>query len=69
MQMIENTGLSRHRFGRSLDDRRCSAVLPDLDEPRLDGVIIGKALYEGLIQLEEACSAVMLAKRIIPASM
>ena len=28
--------------------------LAELDHPRLDGVIIGKAIYEGLIQLEEA---------------
>ena len=30
--------------------------LSQLDNRRLDGVIIGKALYEGLIQLEEALS-------------
>jgi phosphoribosylformimino-5-aminoimidazole carboxamide ribotide isomerase len=28
--------------------------LSQLDNSRLDGVIIGKALYDGLIQLEEA---------------
>jgi phosphoribosylformimino-5-aminoimidazole carboxamide ribotide isomerase len=28
--------------------------LAEIDHPRLDGVIIGKALYEGRIQIEEA---------------
>jgi phosphoribosylformimino-5-aminoimidazole carboxamide ribonucleotide (ProFAR) isomerase len=28
--------------------------LAALREPRLDGIIIGKALYEGLIGIEEA---------------
>jgi phosphoribosylformimino-5-aminoimidazole carboxamide ribotide isomerase len=28
--------------------------LRDLNHWRLDGIIIGKALYEGLIQIEEA---------------
>jgi phosphoribosylformimino-5-aminoimidazole carboxamide ribotide isomerase len=52
-QMLESTELSVIASGgvSSLDDVR---HLSQLDNWRLDGVIIGKALYEGLIQLEEA---------------
>lgn len=38
----------------SLDDIK---RLRDLDDPRLDSVIVGKALYEGKFKLEEALSA------------
>lgn len=38
----------------SLDDIR---RLRDLDDPRLDSVIVGKALYEGKFKLEEALHA------------
>jgi phosphoribosylformimino-5-aminoimidazole carboxamide ribotide isomerase len=38
----------------SLDDIK---RLRDLDEPRLDSVIVGKALYEGKFKLEEALRA------------
>ena len=31
--------------------------LAEIDHPRLDGVIIGKALYEGRIQVEEALAS------------
>jgi phosphoribosylformimino-5-aminoimidazole carboxamide ribotide isomerase len=52
-QMLDNTELSVIASGgvSSLADVQ---HLSELDNPRLDGVIIGKALYEGLIQLEEA---------------
>jgi phosphoribosylformimino-5-aminoimidazole carboxamide ribotide isomerase len=52
-QMIESTELSVIASGgvSSIDDVR---HLAELNNWRLDGVIIGKALYEGLIQLEEA---------------
>jgi phosphoribosylformimino-5-aminoimidazole carboxamide ribotide isomerase len=52
-QMLDNTELSVIASGgvSSLADVQ---HLSELDHPRLDGVIIGKALYEGLIQLEEA---------------
>jgi phosphoribosylformimino-5-aminoimidazole carboxamide ribotide isomerase len=53
LAMIENTGLSVIASGgvSSIDDiRRIAGIV----HPRLDGVIIGKALYEGRIQLEEA---------------
>ena len=52
-QMLDNTELSVIASGgvSSLVDVQ---HLSELDHWRLDGVIIGKALYEGLIQLEEA---------------
>jgi phosphoribosylformimino-5-aminoimidazole carboxamide ribotide isomerase len=52
-QMLDNTELSVIASGgvSSLADVQ---HLSELDNSRLDGVIIGKALYEGLIQLEEA---------------
>jgi phosphoribosylformimino-5-aminoimidazole carboxamide ribotide isomerase len=52
-QMLESTDLSVIASGgvsTIADVRR----LAELDHSRLDGVIIGKALYEGFIQLEEA---------------
>ncbi len=52
-EMLESTELSVIASGgvSSITDVR---NLSELDHWRLDGVIIGKALYEGLIQLEEA---------------
>ena len=52
-QMIQGTGLSVIASGgvSKMDDVRNLAALK---ESRLDGVIIGKALYEGLIGIEEA---------------
>ena len=52
-QMLDNTKLSVIASGgmSSLADVQ---HLSELNNARLDGVIIGKALYEGLIQLEEA---------------
>jgi phosphoribosylformimino-5-aminoimidazole carboxamide ribotide isomerase len=51
--MIENTQLSLIAAGgvSSIEDVRQLAVI---DHGRLEGVIIGKALYEGRIDLEEA---------------
>jgi phosphoribosylformimino-5-aminoimidazole carboxamide ribotide isomerase len=43
----------------SLDDLR---RLRDLDEPRIDSVIVGKALYEGKFKLEEAIRAADLTQ-------
>jgi phosphoribosylformimino-5-aminoimidazole carboxamide ribotide isomerase len=52
-EMIEETNLSVIASGgvASMADLR---RLAEIDHPRLDGVIIGKALYEGRIQIEEA---------------
>ena len=52
-EMLESTELRVIASGgvSSIADVR---KLAELDHWRLDGVIIGKALYEGLIQLEEA---------------
>lgn len=52
-QMIEKTELSVIASGgvSSIADVR---HLAELNHPRLDGVIIGKALYEGRVELEEA---------------
>jgi phosphoribosylformimino-5-aminoimidazole carboxamide ribotide isomerase len=52
-QMLDSTQLSVIASGgvSSLADVQ---HLSQLDNSRLDGVIIGKALYDGLIQLEEA---------------
>jgi phosphoribosylformimino-5-aminoimidazole carboxamide ribotide isomerase len=52
-EMLESTGLTVISSGgvSSIADLR---HLAGLDHPRLEGVIIGKALYEGLIGIEEA---------------
>jgi phosphoribosylformimino-5-aminoimidazole carboxamide ribotide isomerase len=52
-EMIERTRLSVIAAGgvSSISDVR---RLAELNLPRLDGVIIGKALYEGRIEIEEA---------------
>jgi len=55
-QMISGTHLSVIASGgvSKIDDVR---VLSEMKEQRLDGVIIGKALYEGLVKLEDALEA------------
>jgi phosphoribosylformimino-5-aminoimidazole carboxamide ribotide isomerase len=55
-QMIDATGLAVIASGgvSSIDDVR---ALSEVKEPRLDGVIIGKALYEGRVKLEDALEA------------
>jgi phosphoribosylformimino-5-aminoimidazole carboxamide ribotide isomerase len=55
-QMINGTGLEVIASGgvSIIDDVR---VLHEMREPRLDGVIIGKALYEGVVRLEDALRA------------
>jgi phosphoribosylformimino-5-aminoimidazole carboxamide ribotide isomerase len=55
-QMIDGTGLDVIASGgvSIVDDIR---ALAGLKHERLDGVIIGKALYEGLVKLEEALQA------------
>jgi phosphoribosylformimino-5-aminoimidazole carboxamide ribotide isomerase len=53
LDLIENTGLSVIASGgvsTIADVRRLGTI----DQPRLNGVIIGKALYDGRFQLEEA---------------
>lgn len=52
-ELLESTGLAVIASGgvSSIADLR---QLAELDHGRLDGVIIGKALYEGLIGIEEA---------------
>ena len=52
-EMLESTDLSVIASGgvSSIADVR---HLAELDHWRLDGVIIGKALYEGRIEMEEA---------------
>jgi len=52
-QMLDNTGLRVIASGgvSRMDDVH---ALLDLKHPRLDGVIIGKALYEGLVDLKDA---------------
>jgi phosphoribosylformimino-5-aminoimidazole carboxamide ribotide isomerase len=52
LQMIEGTGLNVIASGgvSKFDDVR---ALSEVKHPRLDGVIIGKALYEGLVDLKE----------------
>ncbi|HEX4997594.1 MAG TPA: 1-(5-phosphoribosyl)-5-[(5-phosphoribosylamino)methylideneamino]imidazole-4-carboxamide isomerase [Terriglobia bacterium] len=54
--MIRGTGLQVIASGgvATIDDLRALAALR---EPRLDGVIVGKALYEGHIAIEDALSA------------
>jgi phosphoribosylformimino-5-aminoimidazole carboxamide ribotide isomerase len=53
LHMLEDTGLHVIASGgvSRIDDVR---VLAAIDNPRLDGVIIGKALYEGVVRLEDA---------------
>jgi phosphoribosylformimino-5-aminoimidazole carboxamide ribotide isomerase len=55
-QMIDGTGLEVIASGgvSSIDDVR---ALSEMKEARLDGVIIGKALYEKRLTLEEALEA------------
>src|SRR5688572_3657903 len=55
-QMINGTGLEVIASGgvSIIDDVR---ALHEMREPRLDGVIIGKALYEGVVRLEDALRA------------
>ncbi len=55
-QMINGTHLAVIASGgvSKVDDVR---VLSEMKEQRLDGVIIGKALYEGLVKLEDALEA------------
>jgi len=55
-QMIDGTGLQVIASGgvSQIDDVR---ALSEIKEPRLDGVIIGKALYEGHVKLEDALQA------------
>lgn len=55
-QMIDGTGLDVIASGgvSKIDDVR---ALSEIKHPRLDGVIIGKALYEGLVKLEDALQA------------
>ena len=52
-QMIDGTNLKVIASGgvSKIDDVR---TLSGMKEERLDGVIIGKALYEGLVKLEDA---------------
>jgi len=52
-QMLENTQLSVIASGgvSSIEDVHS---LAEIHHPRLEGVIIGKALYEGRVQIEEA---------------
>jgi phosphoribosylformimino-5-aminoimidazole carboxamide ribotide isomerase len=52
-QMLRQTSLHVIASGgvSKIDDVRALAAM---DNPRLDGVIIGKALYEGVVRLEEA---------------
>ena len=52
-EMIEGTGLNVIASGgvSRIEDVR---TLSGMKHPRLDGVIIGKALYEGLLKLEDA---------------
>jgi phosphoribosylformimino-5-aminoimidazole carboxamide ribotide isomerase len=52
-QMIEGTGVHVIASGgvAKIDDIRALAAVR---HPRLDGVIVGKALYEGLVELTEA---------------
>jgi len=52
-QMLENTQLRVIASG-GVSSIRDVHVLAELNDPRLEGVIIGKALYEGRIQIEEA---------------
>ena len=55
-EMIDGTNLRVIASGgvSKIEDVR---ALSDMKHPRLDGVIIGKALYEGLVRLEDALEA------------
>jgi phosphoribosylformimino-5-aminoimidazole carboxamide ribotide isomerase len=55
-QMIDGTTLDIIASGgvSKLEDVQ---TLCEMKEPRLDGVIVGKALYEGLVRLEDALEA------------
>ena len=55
-EMLDNTDLSVIASGgvSSIEDLR---RLSEINDPRLDGVIIGKALYEGCIEIEEALAS------------
>jgi phosphoribosylformimino-5-aminoimidazole carboxamide ribotide isomerase len=55
-QMIDVTGLNVIASGgvSKLEDVRTLTAIRRLDRKRLDGVIIGKALYENLLTLEDA---------------
>lgn len=59
-QMLAGTGLNVIASGgvSKIDDVR---ELFEMKESRLDGVIIGKALYEGLVRLEDALQVVAYA--------
>ena len=52
-EMFDGTGLAVIASGgvSRIDDVR---ALSEMKHPRLDGVIIGKALYEGLVKLQDA---------------
>jgi len=52
-QMLENTELRVIASG-GISSIRDVHALAEINNPRLDGLIIGKALYEGRIQIEEA---------------
>src|SRR5262245_6250491 len=60
-QMLDGTGLRVIASGgiSRIDD---VLALMDLKHPRLDGIIIGKALYEGLVKLEDALQMVSYAR-------
>jgi len=60
LQMLDSTGLQVIASGgvSRMDDVR---ALMDMKHPRLDGVIIGKALYEGLVSLQDALQMVSYA--------
>ena len=53
LRVIASGGVSR------IDDVR---TLMEIKHPRLDGVIIGKALYEGLVSLQEALQVAAYAR-------
>ena len=52
-EMLENTELCVIASG-GVSSMADIQRLSDLDHARLEGVIIGKALYEGQVELEEA---------------
>jgi phosphoribosylformimino-5-aminoimidazole carboxamide ribotide isomerase len=59
-QMLDGTSLKVIASGgvSKIDDVR---ALVEMKHARLDGVIIGKALYEGLVNLQEALQVVSYA--------
>jgi hypothetical protein len=59
-QMLEGTGLRMIASGgvSGLDDVR---ALLDMKDPRLDGVIIDKAFYEGFVDLQQTLQVVTYA--------